>query len=55
MKVIVCGAGQVGFNIARHLAKENNAVTVIDQAPDLIRRIGDTLDIQGVVGHASNP
>ena len=55
MKVLICGAGQVGFNIARHLAKENNAVTVIDQSPDLIRRIGDTLDVQGFVGHASNP
>ncbi len=42
MKVIVCGAGQVGFNIARHLAMEHNDVTVIDQSPDLIRRIGDT-------------
>lgn len=55
MKVIVCGAGQVGFNIARHLAMENNDVTVIDQSPELIRRISDTLDAQGVVGHASHP
>ena len=55
MKVIVCGAGQVGFNIARHLALENNDVTVIDQSPELIRRISDTLDANGVVGHASHP
>ncbi len=55
MKVIVCGAGQVGFNIARHLALENNDVTVIDQSPELIRRISDTLDAQGIVGHAAHP
>jgi len=55
MKVIVCGAGQVGFNIAQHLSRENNDVTVIDQSPDLIRRISDTLDVQGVIGHASRP
>ena len=55
MKVIICGAGQVGFNIARHLAMENNDVTVIDQSQDLVRRITDTLDVQGVVGHASHP
>ncbi|MGE4562991.1 MAG: Trk system potassium transporter TrkA, partial [Rhodospirillales bacterium] len=55
MKVIVCGAGQVGFNIARHLALENNDVTVIDQSPESIRRIRDTLDANGVVGHASHP
>lgn len=55
MKVIICGAGQVGFNIARYLADENNDVTVIDNRPDLIRKISDTLDVQAIVGHASHP
>jgi len=55
MKVVVCGAGQVGFAIARHLALENNDVTVVDQSPDLIRRISDNLDVNGFVGHASLP
>jgi trk system potassium uptake protein len=55
MKVVVCGAGQVGSNIARHLAMENNDVTVVDQAPELIRKISDTLDVNGVVGQASRP
>ncbi len=55
MKVIVCGAGQVGFNIARYLAQEDNDVTVIDQSLDLVQRISDTLDVRGVVGMASFP
>jgi len=55
MKVIVCGAGQVGFNIARYLAMEKNDVTVVDQSPDLVRRIGDILDVQAVIGHAAHP
>jgi len=55
MKVIVCGAGQVGFSIASHLALENNDVIVIDQSPELVRQIGDTLDVQGIVGHAARP
>ncbi|HXP96527.1 MAG TPA: Trk system potassium transporter TrkA [Telmatospirillum sp.] len=55
MKVIVCGAGQVGFNIARYLSNEDNDVTVIDQRPDLIRKMSDTLDVQCVLGHASHP
>ena len=55
MKVIVCGAGQVGFNIARHLALEKNDVTVIDQSPELIHKVTDTLDVKGVIGHASHP
>src|SRR3546814_16112043 len=55
MKVIICGAGQVGFNIARYLASENADVTVIDQSRELIEKITDSLDVQGLVGFASQP
>jgi trk system potassium uptake protein TrkA len=55
MKVIVCGAGQVGFNIARHLTAENNQVTIIDQSPDLVHKVTNTLDVRGIVGFASYP
>ena len=55
MKVIICGGGQVGFNIARHLAAESNDVTVIDQSAELIRRVSDSLDVRAMVGHASHP
>lgn len=55
MKVIVCGAGQVGSNIARYLASEGNNVTVIDHSAELIQRIADTLDVQAMVGHAAHP
>lgn len=55
MKVIICGAGQVGWQIARHLSGENNDVTVVDNNPDLVRRATDTLDVQGIAGFASYP
>ncbi len=55
MKVIICGAGQVGWQIARHLSGERNDVTVVDHNPDLIRRAIETLDVNGIVGHASYP
>lgn len=55
MKVIVCGAGQVGFGIAERLAAEQNDVTVIDSSPVLIQTITDSLDVQGLVGHGSHP
>jgi len=55
MKVIVCGAGQVGLQIARHLSSERNDVTLVDNKPELVRRATDTLDVQGIVGFASHP
>ena len=55
MKVIICGAGQVGWQIAKHLSGERNDVTVVDNKPELVRRATDTLDVQGLTGHASYP
>lgn len=55
MKVIVCGAGQVGTGIARQLANEHNDVTVIDNSADLIQQMADNLDVRTVVGYASHP
>ena len=55
MKVIVCGAGQVGWQIARHLAAEKNDVTVVDSNPVLISQATDALDVSGISGFASYP
>ena len=55
MKVIICGAGQVGSGIARQLSGEHNDVTVIDNSPELIQQMADALDVRTVVGHASHP
>lgn len=55
MRIIVCGAGQVGTSIARHLAAEDNDVTVIDNSEKLVRKISDTLDVKAITGYASYP
>ncbi len=55
MKVIICGAGQVGYNIARYLAQEDNEVTVVDQSAELTRKISDSLDVKAIHGFASHP
>lgn len=55
MKIIICGAGQVGATLARQLSGEENDVVVIDQSPELIRRLDESLDVRGIVGSASRP
>lgn len=55
MKVVIAGAGRVGFNLAKYLAVGANDVTIIDQSDDLLRRISDTLDVQPILGYASHP
>jgi trk system potassium uptake protein TrkA len=55
LKVIIVGAGEVGFHIASHLALENKDVVVIDKNSEAIRRVSDSLDVQVVVGSGSSP
>ena len=55
MKVLICGAGQVGANIARYLSGEDADITVVDVSRELIERITDSLDVKGVIGFASHP
>ena len=55
MKIIIVGAGEVGFNIARHLAFENKDVVVIDHNPVSTRYISDNIDVQVLNGSGSSP
>ncbi len=55
MKVIICGAGRVGFGIAERLSQESNDVSVIDTSPSLVNVIRETLDVRGYVGHGAHP
>ncbi|MEX6507811.1 Trk system potassium transporter TrkA [Jiella sp. M17.18] len=55
MKVVICGAGQVGYGIAERLASERNDVSVIDTSHTLVQAIRDNLDARGFVGHGAHP
>ena len=55
MKIIVCGAGEVGLNIAKQLVEEDNDVTIIDESEDLLRLINQSLDVKTVCGKTSFP
>ncbi|MCK8778695.1 Trk system potassium transporter TrkA [Rhizobium sp. NTR19] len=55
MKVIICGAGQVGYGIAERLSQEDNDVSVIDTSQTLIAAITEALDVKGYVGHGAHP
>ena len=55
MKVIIIGAGEVGFHIASHLSRENKDVIVVDRNPEALRRVSDNLDVQVLQGSGSSP
>ncbi len=49
MKVIVCGAGQVGTSVARYLSEENISVSIIDPSIEVLQELNniDILTVQG--------
>lgn len=55
MKIIIVGAGEVGFHIASRLSLENKDVVVIDKDADALRRVFENLDVQKVQGCGSSP
>lgn len=54
-RVVICGAGQVGYNIARYLSYYDVHVTCIDTDRDLVTKLSERLDIQAICGSASHP
>jgi len=55
MNIIICGAGRVGFTIAKLLSEQNHSITIIDQSSDDIQKINDSLDVKAIVGKATLP
>ena len=55
MNIIICGAGRVGFTIAKLLTEQNHSVTVIDQSSEDIQKINEVLDVKAIVGKATSP
>ncbi|MDY6909277.1 MAG: NAD-binding protein [Thermodesulfobacteriota bacterium] len=55
MKVIIVGAGEVGFHIARRLASESKEVVVIDRNPEALKRFSALLDVPRIEGSGAHP
>lgn len=55
LKIVIVGAGQVGFHIAHQLALENKDVVIIDKDPEAIRHISEHIDVQALTGSGSSP
>ena len=55
MKIIIVGAGEVGFHCAQKLSEEGQDVVLIDKDPAQIKRITDNLDVQAITGSGTSP
>jgi trk system potassium uptake protein TrkA len=55
VKIIIIGAGEVGYHIAHRLSLENKDVVVIDTDDEAVRRVSENIDAQAICGSGSSP
>ncbi|MBL0715496.1 MAG: NAD-binding protein [Desulfosarcina sp.] len=55
MKMVIVGAGEVGFHIARRLARENKNAVVINNNPEALKRLSESIDVQTITGSGRSP
>lgn len=55
MKILILGAGQVGYSLAETLVSEKNDITVIEIAPEKVKALQDACDLRAIAGNASSP
>jgi len=55
VKVVIVGAGEVGYHIAMFLSREDIDVVVVDSDKDNLRRVGNELDVAMIEGHGGSP
>src|SRR5256885_217719 len=55
MKIIILGAGRVGYSVAESLVSERNDITVIDTDARRLRELESRFDLRGVVGNGIDP
>lgn len=54
MRVIIIGAGKIGFNIAKLLVQQNHDVVVIEKDGERAKNLQENLDIQVVIGNGAS-
>lgn len=54
MDILIAGAGQVGFRLAKALSLKNNVI-LMDQNQYAIERIQENVDVLTVVGNVEDP
>ncbi len=54
MKIIVIGAGDVGFEIAWRLSREKHDIVVIDSDAEALREVGERLDVMTLCGNGAS-
>ncbi|MEX0609945.1 MAG: Trk system potassium transporter TrkA [Balneolaceae bacterium] len=54
MKIVIIGAGEIGYDLASTLSKEKHDVIVLDREKTPLSRVADSLDVLTIEGNATS-
>ncbi|MCP4461085.1 MAG: Trk system potassium transporter TrkA [Cytophagales bacterium] len=55
MRIIIAGAGDLGFHLAKLLVHEEQDIILIDEVPDVLEHASGHLDVQTIKGSSTSP
>ena len=55
LRIVIIGAGEVGFNLAKELSREDYDITMVEIDPERVKRASETLDVNTVEGNGASP
>ncbi len=55
MRIVIVGAGEVGYHLARRFAAENKDVVVVDTNAEALKHVSEQLDVLTIHGSGSSP
>lgn len=54
MKIVITGAGEIGYDLASTLSAEKHDVTVLDREQIALTKVSDSLDVLAIEGNATS-
>lgn len=54
MRIIIVGAGEIGYHLCRQLAKENQDITLIDLDAEKLKAVANSVDIATIKGNGTS-
>jgi len=54
LKIVIIGAGEIGYDLASVLSKEKHDVTVLDRDPECLDKVSESLDVLTHEGNATS-
>ena len=55
MRIVIVGAGEVGFNVARNLSQDGHDVVLVEENPDRAAKAENELDVMVIRGNGARP